>query len=188
MSHKKVIELAIKFAEKTVMLGHKQVNTDKNNQLDDFIKQFKALLNEMEGDHMTIKIKRIDYSIQKEFNKLHHNLLELFKRIDNDNPEDGVQRIISFVFLKSTRTIINSLNLTIQKFLKENEIEFIPSKNFSQPRFESLKNLIKITTNAHNFLNSQKTISPDSEQLKNEKEQYVPISGGNDTTKVDKKL
>ena len=184
MSHKKILELAKKFAS--------TYNSDelKKEKIITFFERFKQhfriLLNEMEGDYMTIKVKGIDKNILKNFHNLYQNLLEFLKKFDDKLP---IENIITYIFAKPNRLLINTLNDNIQNFLKENEINFLPNNRFSQAKVNSLTNLLKLIISAHRFLNDNQQITVDThhEKLQNEKEDYTPIGGSIDTTKIEKR-
>jgi|SRR6185436_983535 len=188
MSHKKIVELAHKFAKKTVMFNHEQImKAEKLNMyFEQFKRDFRALLNEMSGEYMSIRIKGIDSYILKEFSTLYHNLLDYFKRFDDQYPYESLQRIVNYVFSKSFRSTITSLNNNIQQFLKENEVDFIPRKGFTQARVESLTKLIALINSAHNFLlTSTPTETSIEDRLQNEKEDYIPpTASSSDKTKT----
>lgn len=190
MSHKKILKLAIKFAQKII-------TSDYNNQekeqffefFESFKKNFRALLNEMEGDYATIRIKGIDKNILKEFGNFYYNLLDLFKMFDDQHPKESIQRLISYVFTKSNKEFINLLNYKIQEFLKENEIDFLAGTKFSQVKINSFKNLVTLVTSAHKFLNNPTfvTTNLNDEKLKSETNDYTPLAGSHDTTKIERK-
>lgn len=186
MSHKKVINLAIKFAQKTIAFDRTQEKIIQQEKFYTFFEQFKkhfrTILNEMDGDYMTLRVKGINRTILKEFSHLYHELLELFKKFDDQHPKESTQHIVNYVFSKSNRNTINFLDTSIQQFLKRNEIDFIPTSGLSQARVDSLKDLITLVTSTHNSLN---TISPiiNQDKLINEKEEYqTPTSGRSDIT------
>lgn len=160
MSYQKVLSLANKFAQ------------DDHNDL--FVRKYKALLSEMEGDYMTLRIKGLDRPILHEFGKLYHNLFEIFKSA----PDTSVIMSILSRFLSQHTSMIHKLDETIQDFLKQNQVDFIPGASLKQAEIHSLKKLFGLTKTT--FPITQPVAGPQTT-----KEEYVSPSKSNDQTRVE---
>jgi len=166
MKYEEILTLANKFAEK-------QENT---MLVDEFLRKFRAILNEMEGDYMTLRIKGFPKIDLVELGGIYHNLLEIFKRYDKNFSKETIDRFEYYI--QNNRVFINKLENKIQKFLKNNKVKFDPNKSFSQARVHSLKLVIELFNDAKNFLSSKR-----NESLLNEKEEYMPFAGPDNVTK-----
>lgn len=162
MSYQKVLSLANKFAE--------------DIQNESFTRRFRSLLNEMEGDYMTLRIKGLDRPALHELGKLYHNLFEIFKF----NHDNSALPAIFTRFVSQQMKSIHKLNTTIQDFLQANQVDFLPGAGLKQSEVHSIKaifDLAKIT------LPTEIGLPP--KQLQNEKETYKPFANPNDSTKVE---
>jgi hypothetical protein len=185
MSYNNILKLAQKFS---VKIANEEKQSAKE-YFEIFKSELRAVLNEMEGDLLTLRVKSADRSILKELSSLHQNILSKFKNLDNDQPRESMENVLLYLFSKNVKPGLIILNTTIQKFLQENEIDFAPHSSFSQAKIESINKLFKLARVTENIL-SQNTKSNDfnTEQLKSEKEEYSPSAGAVDVTKVGKKL
>ena len=170
MSYKKVLELADKFAE----------TKDGNHKVfaEHFRGQFRALLNEMEGDYMTLRIKGFDRAFLKEYGRLYQNLLDLLKRFNHAEPLDSMRLIVSYVNTKATKTLINHLEHAIRNFLLNNRVAFTPGHGFSRARVNSLSLLLKLANEARSFIAGARRKPADQE------EEELPMGGSNDLTRA----
>ena len=189
MSYKKVLELADKFAQKTSVFGHDQERLLQQGRIQEFFDQFKrhlrSYINEMDGDHMSLRIMGYPRPKLKELATIHQGLIEKAHRLNDQQPLESVQEAVSFIFAKSTRTLINSLEESIQHFLKHNQVDFAPGAGPPHARVESLRNIIALATQAQEFLNAQP--STPVETSLNVKEVYNPAYNQQGGTKVDVK-
>lgn len=188
MSHRKILKLAVKFAQKIIITSDYNLQAEDKKIVEDFKQQFRALLNEMEGDYVSLKIKGINKNILKKFSHLYYNLLDLFKIINDQYPKESMRRLVNYVLAKDTKSFINELNYEIQGFLKEDEVDFDVGTGFSQVQINSLKKLVNLILLYHKILTQPfPTVNLHSEKLKNETTDYVPFAGPIDTTKIEKK-
>lgn len=189
MSYKKVMELSKKFAKKTYLFNNDNDIIQQHQLLPIFIefqKQFRALLQEMHGDYRVLKIKGMNQHILQEFAELYHKLIELYKQIDEDQLHENINKLINFVLSVPTTTLINILNINIQKFLKDHEVDFISGKVIQQVKIQSLQKLLEIINNInHKMKNIQDNES--FYRLLTEKEEYNPSAVKEDKTIVGKK-
>lgn len=157
MSYQKLIALAEEFAQKTMMPREDEeviLRREKERHFfEKFQNQFRALLNEMEGDYISLKVKELDRPILQEFGKLFRNLLEIYKKFNNLYPFGCVRRLINYV--QDNHSLIIKLNNAIQKFLKENQIDFGNSSKLQQVRVDSLLLLNKLAMYAKSFMIEQ---------------------------------
>jgi len=187
MSYKKILELANKFAQKTSALDQAQERLFQQGKIQEFFEQFKrhlrSYINEMDGDHMSLRIMGYPRPKLKEFSILHQGLIEKANKLNDQQPLESIQETVDFIFAKSTRILINSLEESIQYFLKHNQVDYAPGTGFTHVRVESLRNVIALVTQAQEFLNSQSTDT--SITGLNQKEIYNPAYNQQGGTKVD---
>lgn len=178
MSYSKVITLGDKFADK------KEIKDQENSHrfYEEFRRQFRALLNEMEGDYMTLRIKSFNRASLQELGRLYHNLLEMFKRLEPSEPSLTASRLVHYVTSHPIQAIINKLESEIHPFLKSNEVEFEPGTSFRQVSVDSLKKLQHLASSAHRHLETYTKV-PESKLL-SEKEIYNPSAGFTDKTRA----
>lgn len=185
MSYYNVLKLAQKFSVKLADAAN-QPNIQIQEHFEKFKHELRSILNEMDGDSMTLRIKGADRSILKELGTLQQNLREKFKMLDDSRPAASMENILLYLFSKNVKTSLLNLHIAIQKFLKEHEIDFAPHAAFSQARVESITNLLKLAHITRNALQQQSTVVAPT-PLKSEKEVYNPSAGAQDGTKVEKK-
>lgn len=154
MSHKKVIELAKKFADKTVVHNINYAKMKHQAAFEEFKRKLRMVLNEMSGDHLTLRIKGFDRSLLKEFAKLYDLLLELIKGFDDENPRQSTQRIVEHMSNANITSFMGLLNLKINNFLDENQVDFRPSPGLTQVKVNSLSNLKQLIDDGHQLLNN----------------------------------
>jgi hypothetical protein len=159
MSYQKVLSLANKFAQ--------------DIQDESFSHRYRALLNEMEGDYMALRIKGLDRSNLHELGKLYHNLFEIFK----SSPNSSAMIATLSRFVSQNAESISKLNSIIQQFLKDSQIEFISGPGLKQAEVHSIKKLFNLSKTTLPSM----MVQP-SEQLLNIKEEYKPFAGPGDKT------
>jgi hypothetical protein len=190
MSYKKVLELANKFAQKTSLQGFEHQKMIQKDQIQEFFEQFKrhlrGIINEMDGDFMTLRIMGYPRPQLKELGTVYHGLLEKANRLSDQQPLESTQEVVSFIFSKSTRILINTLEASIQHFLKNNRVDFTPGAGLTHARVDSLKKTIALVTHAQTFLSSQ-TSETMNVNLSTSKEEYNPAYTQEGGTKVDGK-
>jgi hypothetical protein len=132
MSHKKVLELAHKFAERS----RNEQFQDQRDMLekfsDEYLTKFRTILNEMEGDLRVLREKEFNKSQWKEFGLFWKELIEIYKAYDEKNPYEGAKQLLLFVTSKPKETFIRNLNSDIQKFLKEKDNDFASGLHHAQ--------------------------------------------------------
>jgi hypothetical protein len=179
MSHLKIQQLANKFfqkLEKTADFNSQREQDEKFQQ--DFQKQFRSLLNEMEGDLVSLKHKDLDRSVWKQFALLWKNLLEIYK---NNN----MQALVDYVNELSAKSVIENLQAAVQQHLQDTAIDF-GGKLLSQLRVESLRNLINLSQMGQEFFRQSPednvsprtlpTVPPPSKSTSNEQKTVeVPV-------------
>lgn len=150
MSFNRILELAQKFAEM-----EEPYNQKHKLELfyDDFYKKFRTVLNEMEGDIFTIKEKGIDKNILREFAILWKSLIDIFKRIDENQPYESATRLIYFVESKNNKHDISKLNQSIQHFLKKNELN-LSSPLMQNSRVDSIRELFDVVEHLVSYMKS----------------------------------
>lgn len=151
MSHRKVLELAKKFAEKNLNEQYQQQRERLEEFGYDFTDKLRAILNEMAGDLVTLREKGYDKTSFKQLANLYQNIIELRKNFDYYRPYVSVERIAEFIFSNDMLKIIKHLDYTIQKHLKENEVDFGTSKVLRQAKVESLGKLTRLVYDSFQY-------------------------------------
>lgn len=190
MSYKKVLELADKFAQKTILHAHDPQKLIQQGKVQEFFEQFKrhlrAIINEMDGDIMSLRIMGYPRPTLKELGTVYQGLLEKSNRLNDQQPLESVQEAVSFIFAKSTKTLMNALEESIQHFLKGNQVDFASGGELTHVRVESLKKAIALATHAQGVLNSLAATTTKNVDSTS-KEVYNPAYNQQGGTKVDKK-
>lgn len=188
MSHQKVLELAKKFAEKN--LQEQQQSLEDFGY--DFTDKLRAILGEMASDLGTLKEKGYDKAYWKQLGNLYQRLIEMRKDFDYYRPYVSVEKISNFIFSKEMFFIIQNLHHTIQKHLKENEVDFKAGPGLSQSRADSLKKLVSLLKTTNEYIKAHPlemtprdmpTSAPP--KMETPKSDYKPVSSEN-ITRVDK--
>jgi len=146
MSFHKLFELSQKLRVKTAEFNQEKELNDQLLKLsvvrDEVNKDFTRILNQMEGDLLTLKIKGFSKLELKEFVKIFYELVSLRKRIASFAVYDGIQQIVDLINSKEFQAQISTLNLSIQHFLEENQIYLdAPNKLLQQASVKSLSQL-----------------------------------------------
>jgi len=183
MSHRKVLELAKKFAEKSLNEQHQQQREKLEEFSYNFTDKMRAILNEMAGDLLTLKEKGYDRTQWKQLGNLYQRLIDARKDFDHNKPYVSSERIINFIFSKEIFNIIQALHSSIQKHLKENEVDFGASKTLGQARVDSLQKLIKLMHSAKDYI-KMNPLLPDIREMqtippppKAPDSSYKPVGG-----------
>lgn len=171
MSHKKVLELAKKFAEKSLNDQFQEQRQKLEQFSDDFLGKLRPILNKMEEDLLTLKEKGYDRNLWKELGMLRTRLISFYKNFSEDKPYESAQVVINFVFSKETFELIQKLHSSIQKHLKKTEVEFEPSPRFTQSRADSLQKLVTFMHSIKDFMKKNPLLPTVPH------EQIVPSSG-----------
>lgn len=182
MSYYNVLKLAQKFSVKLADAANKP-NDQMQEHFEKFKRELRSILNEMDGDLMTLRIKGADRNILKDMGMLQQYLREKYKMLDDSRPIESMENILLYLFSKSVKLLLVNLHTAIQKFLKENEVDFEPQAALSQARVESITNLLRLAHMTRIILSQQSSTA--SEPLKSEKEVYNPLVGAQNSTKVD---
>jgi phosphoglycolate phosphatase-like HAD superfamily hydrolase len=142
MSHKRVLELAHKFAETSLNDKHQAQRVRLETFTDNFTRKLRASLNEMEGDLFTLKEKGFDRKLWKEIGQFWRDLIEIYKHYDEKKPYESAKKLIEY--LKSKGSWLVMVIPTVRKFLKENEVDFGASTVLQQARVEGFKKVIML--------------------------------------------
>lgn len=181
MSFAKVLELSNKFTKKLLKYAdHQKVD------FDDFAQELKALLNEMRGDFLTLKYKGYDRSKLVIFNKIYEELLNILKTINDNQPKFGIRRFVMMFHEKDMKNLIKHTNEDIQKFLKENEIEFTSGPKMRQAYVDSLNKIIQLADKYQLAIGVKEPEPVELKSIKSEEEDVEPTASENDVTKVRK--
>lgn len=187
MTHKKVIELANKFANQ-----HNKEWQAQRERLETFYydtsKFFKALINEMNGDLLVLKHKDIHPDVIKTFGDTIHKLLSLYLDIDPEHPYAGIEKLINWADNKQTKVLLENLEFLIKEYLFRGKSEFEQTPNMKHPQVQSIKKLLAIVPklrafmNAHPMLPDPRSVSTVPPPMKIDKE--LVSLGPNDPTKI----
>jgi hypothetical protein len=150
MSHKKVQQLAIKFAEGSLNEQYQAQRAKLEQFSETFLRKLRAALNELEGDLSTLKHREFDKTQWKELGLFWRTCIELYKKIDEKNPYAGVQSFIDLIKSKSDWLV--KIIPSIRKHLKATEVDFGPSKVLRQARADGLKELILLIENSGQYM------------------------------------
>lgn len=192
MSHQKVLELAKKFAEKSLNEQYQQQRDRLEEFAYDFTDKLRAILNEMTGDLATLREKGYDKTYWKQLANLYQRLIDMRKEFDYHRPYVSAEKIYNFIFSKDMFLIIQTLHSSIQKYLKENEVDFRPSGGLKQARVDSLRKLITLMHDANSYMKKNPML-PDAREMPTvppppkvpADPEYKPL-GGEAVTRVDK--
>lgn len=148
MSHKKIVELSKKFAELNI---NEKFNAQREKMSifsDEFYASFRRILNEMEGDIMSLKYKGFEISTLKQFNGIFHNLLNISKEITSDNPYHAAKKLNEFL---SDKMVLNNLKKIIS-LIKET----LQSDNFGENlpglKIDSINKIAKLNEFVKNYM------------------------------------
>jgi hypothetical protein len=165
--------LAAKFAEKLA-----------SHFAEEFPSRFRALLNEMEGDYMTLRVIGFHRASLVSFGELYQSLLSIRKQFDRSNPMLSMSRLVNYGESNNVKHLLNKLIPEITKHLKASAIDFSPHQNFSQPRIESFGKLFDLVRDSKEFLVSHSE-NDGFYKLKSENDEYNPNGAGeNDSTSL----
>lgn len=152
MSHKQVLKTAIKFAQK--QNEQFKAQREKLEKFSDaFMKKFRTIITEMEGELFVLKQKNFNIDQWKKMSQLWRQLIEIYKKFDDDHPYNGAKELVNFISDRSISDMIAKLNNNIQKHLKENKIEFGKSSMLKQVKINSLRNIVIFASNTESYMN-----------------------------------
>lgn len=176
MSYQKVLEVAKKFADAQKEKSRNQQFQEQRERVtiffEAFYKEFAGAVNLMESDINTLKLKGFDSDMLKIMTSLYHSLVEYRKTITDIKSKlgvvaiyDRINKIYEYVFSRKTLPIIDNLEFLIQHFLKNNQVDFLPSTHLTQSKVESFKKLKNVLVNAKNFMNKYPLLDMASESI-----------------------
>lgn len=154
MTHHKVQQLSLKYADKVEHLGTKPVYVGDDERfhaqrvrLEDFFYDFyqglRKALSEVEGDLLALKEKSLEPSVLKMLGRVFRQIADLTKEASPENPYMAVNKLSDWLNNKNNKVIVDNLNFIIQKFLEENKVSFSPNKGLTNLSVNGLKNLVK---------------------------------------------
>lgn len=169
MTFNKVNQLAEKLQLKTAQYNRNELYQAERNRLDFFFSQlssqFTAILNEMEGDLLTLKHKGFAKGEFKDdfrnFLKLFYQLIKLGKSLNEYKPYEAAQKIVDITNSRAGKAYINDLNLTTQDFLANHEVDWGQPLNdkVRQATLDSLNKLLAFGQQLHNYMADHPLIS-----------------------------
>lgn len=162
MSHKKILELVKKFADKSLNDQFQEQRQKLEKFSEDFTGKLFAIFNEMEGDLLTLKAKNYNPIQYLELSKLRKQLIEFYKTYNDQKPFESANKIISFVLSENVFSLIQKLHESIQKHLKENEIDLGSSKLLSQAKVDSLRKLVLLMYSTQSYIKNNPLIDDQS--------------------------
>lgn len=152
MSYQKVLKLAQQFNEKIRNEQFSQQRQKMEQFSNDFMSKLYSVINEMDGDVATLKEKEFDQNSIKKLHILLQKILGFYKNFDEKKPYVWAEKLIQYIISPDIFPIIQSLNINIQKHLKENQIQFLPSNKLSQARVDSIKNLLNLLFHTKDYM------------------------------------
>ncbi len=141
MSYKKVQQLANKFIKTAVAVEYYAVPEKTDHSVNNFLRNIRIALNELEGDLMTLKYREFNRTQWKELGLFWRNCVEIYKAFNENKPEEGVQEFADLLLEK--KDWLTKMMLSIQRHLKATEVDFVPGPGLTQARADGLKELIK---------------------------------------------
>lgn len=163
MTNKKVQELADKFANK-----HNEAWQAQRETLESFYydtsKFFRTIINEMDGDLLTLKQMNIDLGVQKMLGKVFHDFVELYKEINPAHPYIGIQNIIDWAGSKQNKILFENLNFLFNEYLRKDKVEFEQSPSLKHPKVNSIKKLTNALPELKKFM-VEHPLLPDPRQV-----------------------
>jgi hypothetical protein len=170
MSYKKVLEVAKKFADaqeaQNLNQKFQEQRVRTNHFFDVFIKQFSESVSLIESDIHTLKLKGFDNDTLKIMAKLLSNLQDYRKHLYNKDRETGtfdiyprVQKISNYVLDRNNLAIIDNLEFLTQHFMKNNQVDFLPSKLLTQSKLNGLKLLKRTVLAAKEYMDKNPLLS-----------------------------
>lgn len=157
MTFKRVYALAEKLTAKTAEFNRNELFNLEREKLNDFRNemdtQFTRILNEMEGDLLSLRIKGFQKDHWKEFSKIYQHLIQLKKGLADYKPYHGAQQIISVIKDRHFKAYISTLNVIIQHFLQNNTVDLGPtSDSIKQTSVNSLNKLMPFADQLQTYM------------------------------------
>lgn len=147
MTFNKLYKFSQQLEPKTTEFNRHELFQQERERLSQFLEQIKVrftrILNEMEGDLLTLKIKEFPEDDWKEFAKLYKHLIQINKSLIDYKPYQAAQKIIDLVSSRDMKAKINTLDHIIQHFLHNNTVDFGGNSN-SQLKQASVHSLEKL--------------------------------------------
>lgn len=146
--------------------------------------KFRTILNIMEGDLFTLRAKEFNKKEWEEFGILWRELIEIYKSLNDDKPYENCDKLISFYKMK--QSFIENLDKKIQRFLKENKLDFMSGRVLVHPKVKSLWELEEFVNYIKHDMESNPIVEGlEPLRLKNTPS-ITPIQMGQKFTRIDK--
>ena len=171
-----VLKLAAKFAE-TVVFDENQKFKQQRVMLEQFGHQFRreliSIANEMAGDLLVTKERKMNVGWQKTFVLLYHTLMNLLKEVKIENPYQVAGKLVDWV--KNKNKEIHMLDDYIQNYIHNTRADFEETEEVYNARILSIYKLLKLAANTEKFMKDNPKIKiPNLKELMMVNEFFQP--------------
>lgn len=166
MTFHKLYKLAEKLSVKTAEFSKYELSQQEKERLLDFKSQlntqFGNILNELEGDLLTLRIKKFPKEDWRELVKLHRQLLDFKKSLLDDKPYAAAQKIIDVVNNRNIKAKLTTFNHIINHFLENNQVDLEsgPNSGLKQVSVNSLTKLQEFAQKLRNYMIEHPLMEP----------------------------
>lgn len=173
MSIQKVLEMADRFitlAESkrddgtTIKTPHNLEFQDQRTRLaefaDHFSRSLRRVTSEMGSDLFTLKERRFDPKTFKAFGAVYQSLIDMFKGIQADKPYRAAEKLVSYVFDRPTRIVLENLDYLAKHHVQATNVDFAPSATLQHPQIRSIDALNKLAVELKEFMEKYPLIVP----------------------------
>jgi hypothetical protein len=193
MTTNKIFELGEKFAKKLEQNNDNARFSQQREHINKFshklLGELKSILNEMDGDLLVLREKKIDPNVLTSFKNIKSAILTLFKDIDPMHPYEGTERLIRWAEHRTNKSMLDNLHFIISHYLDTNKEDFVANKYLQPVKSESIKKFQNLLKMAKQYISEnpllpdprlQSTVPPP--RLYNVKEDNIDPIGSQDLT------
>lgn len=156
MSYSKILQLATKFAHKSLItLDDIRFQDQKdmlNNFQQDFYRKLSKIINQLNGDIFVLKKRNFDSKMMKLLAKVNKDLIEIVRNLNQDNPYIITGNFINYVLGKPNGPIIDNLDFLAKHHINKTNEEFQIGPMLKHPEITSLDELKSLAQNLQNFM------------------------------------
>lgn len=115
MSHKKVLEVAHKFAENNLQDKFQSQKEMLETFALKYRREFEIVLDEINTALFAVKKSNLDRDALKEFINISKNLVHIYKSFDEKNPYEAANKLVNYIYSKETLDVIKNLHFILKR-------------------------------------------------------------------------
>jgi hypothetical protein len=114
----------------------------------------------MGGNLYMLKERKFDHKMFALFAKTYQELITINKSIQEDKPYRAAEKLVQYVFDRSTKIILDNLDFLAKHHLKITNEDFVTSTQLQHPQIRSIDALKQLATELKDYMIQHPLIVP----------------------------